>query len=76
MVDTRRDPVSEDRRPALTVPHRCTECGDEFLYRYTSRYRDEVLQPIDFVCRACLPRWYDRWASLHGWKSPAGTPCL
>lgn len=68
MVEVLSGPSSDDRRPVVTVSHTCAVCGHEFPYRYSGLYRDDALQPIDFICRACLPAWYARWAVAHGWS--------
>lgn len=64
--------TADDDGRVSEVRHTCVDCGRAFLYRHTGLYRDDSLQPIDFVCRACLPAWYARWAVAHGWVPGPG----
>lgn len=73
MAEHRRRPVG-DQTPeghALNtmrvVELSCRVCHQPFAYQYVGAWRDDLLLPIDHVCRACFPAWYHGWAHAHGW---------
>ncbi|MCL4520041.1 MAG: hypothetical protein M1415_00395 [Firmicutes bacterium] len=61
------DVNESDNERLLSTSLPCIECGQEFSYRYVGTFHEQWLQPVERVCRDCLPEWYGRWALAHGW---------